>query len=359
MPNLQENINSHKNFTIMKRTIIILCIALFVSLFANGTVWRVNNTSGVSADFSSVTVAHSSANPGDTLYLEPSATAYGDLSLSKKLVIIGNGYFTNQNPETQADINYSKLNVVTFNPGSEGSVIQGCQIYYISVRTSDIVIQRNYVSYNTESSASIIFNADNISNIIIRGNYIENTFYTHSYPYPESEVIKSEKNGVNNVIISNNLIKSADLDSEHRALVLSSGFSGLIANNVIYGHSYINNSTLNNNIWRDGNLTMTNCTWHNNISNSTQFGNENGNQSNITMESVFVNEGSNDGQWQLKEFSPAKGAGVGGIDCGAFDGNFPYVLSGIPPIPSVYEFNHDIDYQNQQIEVEISVKSNN
>ena len=343
----------------MKRTTTITLISLFISFAAHATVWRVNNTAGVSADFTSVTTAHSAANPGDTLYLEPSATAYGNLSLTKKLVIIGNGYFTNQNPETQADINYSNLSVVTFNSGSEGSVIQGCKIYYISIRTSDIVIQRNYISYNTESAASIIFNEDNISNIIIRGNYIENTFYTHIYPYPESEVIKSDRNGVNNVIISNNIIKSADLDSEHRALYLSSGFSGLIENNVVYGHSYVNNAELNNNIWRDGTLSMTNCEWHHNIGNSTQFGEENGNKSNITMESVFVGEGSNDGKWQLKEFSPAIGAGVGGIDCGVFDGAFPYVLSGIPPIPSVYEFTHDIDYQNQKIEVEISVKSNN
>jgi hypothetical protein len=343
----------------MKRLTIALSILVITAFTANATIWRVNNTAGVSADFSSVDVAHSSANPGDTLYLEPSATTYGNLSLSKRLVIIGNGYFTNENPETQADINYSNLEAVTFNPGSQGSVIQGCKIYYIGVNTSEILIQRNFVSYNNESAATILFNSDNISNIIIRGNYLENTFSSTSYPYPTSEVIKSERNGVNNVIISNNLIKSASTSSYHRSIILSSGFSGIIENNVVYGNGSLNNSVVNNNIWRAGGVALNNCSYNNNIGSSTQFGEENGNQSNITMESVFVNQGSPDGQWQLKEFSPAIGAGVGGVDCGAFDGNFPYVLSGIPPIPAIYEFNRVIDYNNQQIEVEISVKSNN
>jgi hypothetical protein len=148
-------------------------------------------------------------------------------------------------------------------------------------------------------------------------------------------------------------------DDRHRCLVLTSGFSGVVENNVIYGRNYVYNSQFNNNILRDGTFSKSNTTYYNNLSNSTQFGDEYGNQSNVNMLNVFLNEGSTDGKWQLKEGSPAIGAGVGGIDCGMFGGDFPYVLSGIPAIPSVYEFNHDIDYENQQIEVEISVKSHN
>ena len=104
---------------------------------------------------------------------------------------------------------------------------------------------------------------------------------------------------------------------------------------------------------------QSNTTYNNNIGNSTQFGTENSNQIYGNMVDIFVGAGSTDGKWQLKQGSQAIGAGVGGIDCGMFGGNFPFVLSGIPAIPAIYEFNHDTDYENQLIEVEISVKSHN
>ena len=67
-----------------------------------------------------------------------------------------------------------------------------------------------------------------------------------------------------------------------------------------------------------------------------------GNQYDVDMASVFVDyDGalgySTDGKWQLKAGSPAIGTGLGGVDCGAFDGIEPYVLSGLPEVPHIYE----------------------
>jgi len=58
------------------------------------------------------------------------------------------------------------------------------------------------------------------------------------------------------------------------------------------------------------------------------------------MTTVFVDSGSvsTDGDWQLRSGSPAIGAGLDGVDCGMFGGSTPYVLSGIPAIPSIYYF---------------------
>ena len=39
----------------------------------------------------------------------------------------------------------------------------------------------------------------------------------------------------------------------------------------------------------------------------------------------------------LKPNSPAKGAGSGGTDIGMFGGVNPYVLSGIPSVPTFYQ----------------------
>jgi hypothetical protein len=106
----------------------------------------------------------------------------------------------------------------------------------------------------------------------------------------------------------------------------------------------------------------------NNIAGGTQFGNTNGNQQNVDMATVFVGSGagiSTDGAWKLKAGSPAIGAGYGStpgtpIDCGIYGGGFPYVLSGIPPIPSIYFFeNQPVGSNTDPIDVSIKAKSNN
>ena len=60
------------------------------------------------------------------------------------------------------------------------------------------------------------------------------------------------------------------------------------------------------------------------------------------MSEVFVdfagNQGySTDERWQLKSGGLASGAGENGIDCGMFGGSAPYILSGLPPVPRIYE----------------------
>ena len=67
-----------------------------------------------------------------------------------------------------------------------------------------------------------------------------------------------------------------------------------------------------------------------------------GNQGNINMADVFLGypaqgEYSTDGRWQLKNDGPAVGAGEGETDCGMFGGTLSYVLSGLPPVPRIYE----------------------
>jgi hypothetical protein len=43
-----------------------------------------------------------------------------------------------------------------------------------------------------------------------------------------------------------------------------------------------------------------------------------------------------DSNAELKPGSPAIGKGLHGVDCGAFGGGVPYILAGMPPVPSIY-----------------------
>ena len=86
------------------------------------------------------------------------------------------------------------------------------------------------------------------------------------------------------------------------------------------------------------------------------------------MSTVFVGTGtgiSDDGQWRLAVGSPAIQAGFGStpakpIDAGMYGANTPYVVSGLPTVPSIYFFeNTAIGSNSVPINVSIKVKSNN
>ena len=78
-----------------------------------------------------------------------------------------------------------------------------------------------------------------------------------------------------------------------------------------------------------------------NMSISDHFGIASNNKANVSSAALFVGDAteSSDGRWKLKAGSPAIGAGEGGVDCGAYGGPNPYILSGLPVGPTIYELN--------------------
>ena len=333
----------------MKKGIFtLLTIAILNAMAINAAVWRVNNISTVDARFTGIPDAISSelVMEGDTLHVEPSPVSYGSVTLNKRLTIIGNGYFLGENEETQAITSNSSIAVFTFAGGSDGSVIMGCTFtgIVINQNVSDIAIRRNLIS------GRITMN-DNNNDIVILNNYIKT--YTSL-----SALISISANSAN-LLVSGNFIENTYALGGNWAINMGSTSSAIFENNVIYNGVNIHNSVFNNNILRGGTFNSTNSNVSNNIGNADQFGTENGNQQNVTMADVFKGEGSTDGMWQLKEASPAIGAGVGGVDCGMFDGSYPYKLSGIPEIPAIFKYQHVYNTEIQELEVTFSVKSNN
>jgi hypothetical protein len=67
---------------------------------------------------------------------------------------------------------------------------------------------------------------------------------------------------------------------------------------------------------------------------------------------------STDGRWEMKAGSPALGSGSGGVDCGAFGGSTPYILSGVPNLPHIYEADVPASATSSSgLQVSIKVKS--
>ena len=101
---------------------VFLTALLLVTSSVSAKIWRVNNRVGIVADFTTAQAAHDGANAGDTVFFEPSPTNYGDITLTKKLILIGTGYFLDQNLETQWKNNWpATIGHVTFSSNSSSS----------------------------------------------------------------------------------------------------------------------------------------------------------------------------------------------------------------------------------------------
>lgn len=322
-------------------TLTSVFLALSVAVFA--TVWRVNPTPGASAHFTTLQAAHNHASVvnGDTLYLEGSTYPFGGLQLSKQLTIIGNGYFLAENPQTQYNLSPSIINSYVYcYAGSEGSKFIGCTFQSsVYLYTNNLTFERNNFIYGNSYA---LYPQANCSDIMILNNYFSTYAFYYSIYFGNTH---------SNILVANNYIEGY--------VSTSSNFSGIFANNIFGSTTWIYNSTLTNNIAL-GNMNMYNCVFTYNIGNSTQFGNQNGNQQNVSAQSLFVGISGNstDGQWQLKVGSPAIGAGESGVDCGIYGGPNPYKLSGMPPIPAIYELNSQ-SLPSNTLNVNLKAKSHN
>jgi hypothetical protein len=332
----------------MKKTfILVMSLLAFASLNSSAKIWRVNNA-GLPADFTTLQAAHNAASvaAGDTLHIEPSMVSYGNLTSTKKLVIIGPGYFLNENPNQQANPATATADNLTLQPGSGGTVISGLTVTgEIFIRTGSITVSRNNITGKT-----IKLTRDySYSDIIISGNYDIGSIVLDG-------IVGNTL--VTNVFILNNYISIIGFNTQ---------FSGVIANNI-FTHQYntANYFIIKNNICTntDGGIVFDGIsnTISNNISaGGVGFPEGNGNQNSVNMTTVFVGSSGNstDGQWQLKTGSPAIGAGLNGEDCGIFGGASPYHLSGLPKIPSIYLLSAPAASNGNTLSVTISVKTNN
>ena len=314
-----------------KRNFLILLITLSVLPgMLNATVRRVNNLAGTGAGYTTLQAAHDAANAGDTLMVEP-GQPYGQLVVTKRLVILGPGYFMGQNPNSQTNSFSAQVDSLTFNAGSGQTLVSGLHIKdVVQINTSQITLESNLIMFSRQSY-HLIFIAAELSGIVIKKNYIENT----STSYDKAIDIG---NGTS-VIISNNCILNSYVLSSYPSITMRESSLLTLTNNIIRGALDLNTgATVKNNILINeafGGTFVTSSGSYNVTENGTLTGTTDIQSADI--EAVFVGSGSTDGKWQLSEGSEAEGAGEGGIDCGMFGGADPYILSGVnQSLPRIY-----------------------
>jgi len=336
----------------MRKFVVLFLAGCAVFSAAQAKIWRVNNNTGVVADFTTVQAAHNAASAGDTIHLEPSINGYGDLTMSKRLVIISTGQFVNENPGLQFDPKLGTLGGVNINnTAANNSILMVRFSGNISINSgvsniSLISCGATNPNGNTQCAAGqlVINNADNI---IARGCWFSNI---------------QMDNGSNNIVIVNNIVGNTirnDVSSD-----------AVISNNVIHAmgggpcgpnDGTLHNCTIGNNIFNERqNSGFFNCNLSNNIAPSGNLPAGNGNLVNVDMSTVFINSagGFVDNVYQLKPGSPAIGAGGGGVDCGSFGGTSPFRLGMQPPVPSITKLSLPATPSGNSMTVTFSTRSN-
>ncbi len=305
-----------------------------MAISASATVLRVNNSVGSSAPYTDLITAHAVAQPGDTIYVEGSNTPYGSLTVTKRLVFIGPGYFLMENPGTPASFEAVVNDFIldddgTNDPtqGAAGTEIRGLSFTQFSG-------SRPSISVNDVLITQCIFNTD-----IFISNDVANTTVIQNYFKGSALGFFSGNPGFNQLTFANNIVNST--------FRVPDNSSGVIFHNLF--RSWVNvesfNGEFRSNICTSASTAnvVVSTIGAGNTSHNTaaagQFGNTNGNNTaSATMLFVGPAGNSTDGEYQLlPTATQAKGNAHDGTDRGPFGGMLPYVLSGQPGIPKILE----------------------
>lgn len=347
---------------------------------ATATIWRLNNSNGgaitpnIAASFpvgTTLQQAHDNTSvlAGDTIHVEQSNTSYGSLTMTKRLTIIGVGYFLSMNGKTQVNTSVgSPVGDITMTASTcAGSTITGLTISgSVTMGTNRLSLIRNYISPGQYYAGVYVGNQTNSSALdstVIAGNYIDASNY---YRYGIQTIpYLNTSSSLTNCIIMNNFISGY-----YYTILLASQISGMIKNNVLSSATMnvYNMYVVNNISTYAGQNTFNNCLIEYNLGyNANGFQTPAGSGNTFTTGTNLVNTvpgfvggtTSTDSAYTLISTSPAKGTGKSGDDMGMFGGTLPYKLSGIPTVPNVYSLSiGTVAAGATSISVTVSTKSN-
>jgi len=312
----------------MKSSLYFFTLTFLFSIIKAGsssaTVFRVNNALTENRSgrlFTTIQNAHNDfdVKNGDTLMVEGSTKPYEGLKCTKRLVIIGPGYFLGENPAVNGVVASALIDNffdINFEEGSQGSFLIGMSMgnNYIHVLVSNVYIIRckiQSLSFEGAANSKVVTSFINAISLAQKYHANSNISITNC-------VINGDKSDISYGIYENNIFIN---DYKFEPLKIS---AGTFRNNILLA--------------RDAKVEIKSPTIQNNLAPNAQFGTDNGNRA-YEPADLFVGGTSSDGKYRVKANSPYVAAGYGGTQPGIFGGSEPYALSGIPPIPIIYELN--------------------
>ena len=291
----------------MKKLLILS--AMCMAMTAQATILRVSNRTNSGAPYSSMYDVIQAAEEGDTIMVDGSNTAYSGVTLTKRLVIIGPGFQLSENGVIAEGSPSAKIPNLSSNYNSAaGSIIMGMDITgAITLSQPNMVITRCRIG-------GIMTISNSASNVIIHQNYILSTIYcvaSNSYA-PGTQI-------TNNIFAKSNDQKDGIVHNISDGIIAYNTFTKT-GNWADYPVNIANlaNCTVEHNIFVGSAVTIEGCVIQDNY------------WSGAADESLLKNCTTDKA---VKETTEANISAFSGK--GAFAGNDPYVISGIPAGPYI------------------------
>ena len=356
----------------MKKFFTLMAAVVLFSSAAEAKNWRINNDPAAKADFLSINDAMASTDvyAGDVLYLDPGCRLPKQ-TITKGVTIIGTGYNLKETEEAMVAGIIIKANDIKLT----GINVSGRIDWHESSSNSynNVTIERckfqGLTTNNWSSSTGCI-----CYGVKIIGCYVTGDVSGASAKSPltvRNSIILGRVGSINNGTITNNVIiySTGTYTNNNGYFPLNYTTNSTITNNIIINpttHTTTSENVVTN--WSHQTIYNTAITDYNTIANNVLSTDEAHAWADFPtnkfigakIADVFVNEGDQEEKYQLKEDSPALGYGTNGVDCGAFDGMYPYVLCGRPQfVPYIYDAQIPNTPTDGKLNITLKIKSQN
>lgn len=289
----------------MKKKIVFLA-ALCLTMGAYANILRVNNVDSL-APYASIAAAVTAAADGDTIMVDGTSVDYDDVTINKRLVVIGPGYWLRKNEIATEAAQDATIGAITTT--QEGTVLMGLQPRNITINASKTIVKRCCITEGISISKDA-------ANCVIHQNFIggdvgagyDNTFYHQ---------------------ITNNIFGNV-------------GCKGVNESYIAYNTSY--------NHWGESFWNSANCKIEKNIfyTNDINVGDGNTIQDNYIVGNAYQDIQTDKDVRDCPLPQEANGYG-------AFAGNDPYVISGIPAGPMIEELTIPTSVEEGSV-MEVTIK---
>lgn len=343
--------------------IVLINLGLCVSVSAQ-TIRRVNTMPGLTDPtvYTTVQAAHDASVAGDIIYVEPainSTTTYPAVIVDRRITLIGTGFDLALNAGTSADKRQVGVSNITLSKGSSGSKIIGLTINEITVKDANCRIERNKVGVITlsrELNGATVLSTSN--NTMIYNNRTGNNISGDFAGGPTNCTI------MNNICVGSiNNLTGANI-SKNTIQNNNSVFNGVSGSSITANIFDTRGGSASLSIQQSNSVGNT---FSNNLCTTVAAlpaGNGNVNSANAASVFKVADPWAEvqylDSNVELSPTSPALTVGTGGTPIGAFSGNTPYVLAGLPNIPIITDFSiNNVGNANSPLQVNVKARSNN
>lgn len=323
-------------------------IMLMLAIVASAKSYKIGPSSVTGMNFTSINAAMSSVSAGDTLLLDKAYKETSEQTVTKAIVIIGNGFDTTTSTIAQ---------VSTLNLKADGIHVNSLYITTVKFYNYDCRLYRCFVG----TSASWAGTSDATGSNSIHSCYFTGTIKGTSakaiFDIQNTILYTSTYNVIYN-LTNSNICHCIIYGSTSSDFLIQNITSSSITDNIIV-NSYNTSNTISN-----YNVSSMNTIHHNVMSgfkNTTNYPlNYLTNSSSLSSICKCSGTTVSGTYFELKSNSPALNYASDGSDCGIYGGLYPYVDYGRPIyVPYFTNINVPAKATNGTLPISVTVEVQN